>query len=533
MNKQITAHQLEKLHMRSIVNLDTAEALKHLGMFIDAGTDAGNPKSIDRALRQLEILDSRQLSDDHAVVTHYYKANAYGALAGIHHGKSNALTLRWNCTDTLKQMFHLNSAISHKGFDAQNPVLQCQILTNYGNLLKEVGRVIDAIAQWDRALSILPNFGKARGGRGLGLARYTSLQGEGLNKEILAQHAYDSLVSASKSDAFFESDDAEQANSYYQHFANQLAGYFLIDEIREQNYLDEGELGRTKAERAYRAWCLDNRLVLNPLNELGSWTAAAADVLTLPGLTVKISDKLNGARPPPIFGFFNQLKQEYASARFMLYEGITSNGVHFADRQVKIAETLDYSEFSLATERIRTAYRIAYSLLDKVAVLLNSYLGLGHEDTEKLKKLSFSNVWFSKKTSLLPQIQESQNIGLCGLYWLSRELHDGDLKLSTAADSRELHVIRNELEHKYLKVREGWAAPFIDKDAGDYAYTLGSNELEAKALRVMEIARSALLYLTFAIEHEELIKADSSSKALTVKMHVETMKSSRKRRDHF
>lgn len=107
MNKQITAHQLEKLHMRSIVNLDTAEALKHLGMFIDAGTDAGNPKSIDRALRQLEILDSRQLSDDHAVVTHYYKANAYGALAGIHHGKSNALTLRWNCTDTLKQMFHL------------------------------------------------------------------------------------------------------------------------------------------------------------------------------------------------------------------------------------------------------------------------------------------------------------------------------------------------------------------------------------------------------------------------------------------
>ena len=84
-----------------------------------------------------------------------------------------------------------------------------------------------------------------------------------------------------------------------------------------------------------------------------------------------------------------------------------------------------------------------------------------------------------------------------------------------------------------MKVQEGWAAPFIDKQVGDYAYTLGSHELEAKALRVMQIARSALFYLTFSLEYEENMKADTRSTDLVATMPILSMKASRKRRDHF
>lgn len=534
MNRQLTLQQLEKLRKPTIHKLDTAAALDHLGVLIDAGTNAACKKTIDRALHQLKALDQRQHSDHHAVLSHYFRANAYSALVDIQHYRSAQHTLMWNCPEIQQQILALNSAIKHKGFGTLEPMRQCQILTNYGNLLKDVGRVIDAIAQWDKALSILPNFGKARGARGLGLGGYTAMQTDGWHQAILAQHAYDSLESASNPDAYFESDDAEQANLYYRPRAKHLLEHFHIDEIREQNYLVKGELGKSKAERAYRAWCLKHRLVLNPLNDLGSWIAASSDELTLPSFSEKFIDKRNGALTPPIFGFFNQLKQEYASARFMLYEGVTAKGVHFSDLQVEIAETHDFSEFSLATERIRTAFRIAYSLLDKIASLLSSYMGFDNDDSWKKKILSFKNVWFKGiSNSLMPQLLESKNIGLCGLYWLSKELHEEELILTTAADARDLHAIRNALEHKYMKVQEGWAAPFIDKEVGDYAYTLGSHELEAKALRVMQIARSALFYLTFAIEYEENMKADTRSTDLVTTMPILSMKASRKRRDHF
>lgn len=534
MNSQLTPEQLGKLRELTIHKLDTAAALDHLALLIDAGTNAACKKTIDRALHQLQALDQRQLSDHHEVLSHYYRSNAYNTLAAIHRYRSAQHTLLWIYPEVQQQMLSLNSAISHKGFGTLEPFRQCQILTNYGNLLNDVGRVIDAIPQWDKALSILPNFGKARGGRGLGLGLYASLQKDGWHRAILAQHAYDSLESASKPDAYFESDDAEEANLYYRPRAKRLQEHFRIDEIREQNYLVKGDLGKSKAERAYREWCLKHRLVLNPLNDLGPWIAASGDELTLPGLSVKFSDRRSGALPPPIFGYFNQLKQEYVSARFMLYEGISAKGVHFSDRQVDIAETYDYSEFSLATERIRTAFRVAYSLLDKIAFLLNSYMGFSDDDSEKKKILGFKNVFFKGYTkSLIPQILESKNLALCGLYWLSKELHEDELIFSTAADARELHTIRNALEHKYLKVQEGWATPFIDRQVGDFAYTLGSHELEAKALRVMQIARSALFYLTFAIEHEEALKADTRSTDLVATMPIVSRKESRKRRDNF
>src|SRR5690606_35055366 len=46
--------------------------------------------------------------------------------------------------------------------------------------------------------------------------------------------------------------------------------------------LNEHSLGRSKMERQYRAWALDNGLFLSPLNDLGAYPIAAHDVLHLP-----------------------------------------------------------------------------------------------------------------------------------------------------------------------------------------------------------------------------------------------------------
>src|SRR3546814_18053776 len=53
-------------------------------------------------------------------------------------------------------------------------------------------------------------------------------------------------------------------------------------------------------------------------------------------------------------------------------------------------------------------------------------------------------------------VKAHANWPLRGLSWRSKELFDEQLKQSNAADARELHDIRNAIEHKYLKVHAGW-----------------------------------------------------------------------------
>src|SRR5690606_15043991 len=84
-------------------------------------------------------------------------------------------------------------------------------------------------------------------------------------------------------------------------------------------------------ELAYRKWCLAERLFLNDLNDLGMDPIAAADVLTLPSLTTA----LNSAQPSA-FGFFNQMKQEFVTARYFFFRGTMADRPHFSDRDVTL-----------------------------------------------------------------------------------------------------------------------------------------------------------------------------------------------------
>ena len=250
----------------------------------------------------------------------------------------------------------------------------------------------------------------------------------------------------------------------------------------------------------------------------------------LPPLTEGSNDRPDGHLPPPIVGFFSQMKQEYVSARFTLFEGMSSSRVHFSDRGVALTDTLDYPLYSLGSERVRMAFRIAYSLLDKVAFLVDRYWALG----KVLDRISFKNVWMvENKARLLPQFEERDNLPLRGLFWLSKELFDDQLKHTTAADARELHSIRNALEHTYLRVSEGWAKPFSINAASNNGFgtAIGSDELEAKAIRVMQLARSALFYVSFAIGVEERKKQRTKPGQFICSMQLYSLDDRRKRRD--
>jgi len=135
------------------------------------------------------------------------------------------------------------------------------------------------------------------------------------------------------------------------------------------------------------------------------------------------------------------------------------------------------------------------------------------------------------KSRLHNRFHDYANWPLRGLFWLSKELFDDQLKRTTGPDARELHDIRNALEHKFLQVHEGWALPFMSKaPSGEgFSFSIDSDFLEAKALRVMKISRAAMIQVSLAIGVEERAKALPDE--LVGSMPLVGLEDARKRRD--
>ncbi len=210
-------------------------------------------------------------------------------------------------------------------------------------------------------------------------------------------------------------------------------------------------------------------------------------------------------------GFYNQLKQEYVSARFLFYEGLSAEATHFSDRGVLLYNTLDYPSYSVATEKMKAAFRIAYSLLDKIAYFLNKYLRLEIPE----RSVYFRSIWYedgNKHKGVRETFTTLKNWPLVGLFWLSKDLYENraDFKETIEPSAQAMYEVRNHVEHKYLKLHDSmWSGPMTEDDevrAGltdSLAYSMYRTDFEEKTLKIIKITRAALIYLSLAICVEE------------------------------
>ena len=199
------------------------------------------------------------------------------------------------------------------------------------------------------------------------------------------------------------------------------------------------------------------------------------------------------------------------SARYLCYEGINERQPHFSDREVLLYNTLDYPSYSVATERIKSAFRICYSIFDKAAFFLNHYLDLAIPE----KSVKFRTFWYieqSRKKGLRADFENRQNWPLRGLFWLSKDLYEEEVGFKEAIepDARELSEIRNHLEHKYLKLHgDDWRGPSPANDelsrslSDTLAFSMYRRDFERKTLKLLKLSRAALVYLSLAIHCEE------------------------------
>lgn len=178
------------------------DALEQVGLLIDGGFDEGDPNLTTMAFGLIEALESRELQPEQFALLHYLKSNAW-ANRIVEKGEQHSWV--WEQDALANQLLELRFALNHQGFDKLPVARKCQIYTNLGNQLNAVGRFVEAIECWDRALEIEPDFAMAHANRAIGFVHYAQSLYDPGHRNVLMLVGYDGFQAAIAPIAIYES----------------------------------------------------------------------------------------------------------------------------------------------------------------------------------------------------------------------------------------------------------------------------------------------------------------------------------------
>lgn len=461
-----------------------ADAVARTCLLTDLALELERKDGLACAVTWYEVLEQKGICGEHAIFLDYIRA---GAIAGERYGTQ----WQWEQPTLARELFYLRRAISHEKFAQIPDVMKCMCLNNLGSRLRVAGRAIEALECWRRALEVLPNFGMALYNRARTLAAYAeALEDAGL-RALFLWVAHKEASAALAPTACYTDIRDERIREDARKLKQWIESVVDVDGIAALDPLTSPDTSATEEERDYRHWCLVNYLYLTPSNDLGPYTVASADSKGLEAHVVRID------APHKFESFFDQMKQEYVSARWLLYEGLIMKASHFSDRDTFLQATEPRASLSLAIEKIKAAYRISYSLFDKVGFFMNAYMDLGIPD----RQVSFRTLWRTgEKKPIRRQFDLTGNWAFCALYWLAKDFLEKANDEVAEPQALRLSDIRNYLEHKYLRVTVA-EAPSAPPD--DLALMVSREQFEREAVHLLKLARSALIYLAIGVGLEE------------------------------
>ena len=462
----------------------------------DLAVELGRKDGLACALAWYDALEQKSIRGLLAIALDYSRANA---IAGERYGTK----WQWEQPTLAREIFYLRRAVSHREFAQIPKTIRCTCLNNLGNRLRVAGRAIEALEYWRRTLEVQPNFGMALCNRAIMLANYAEALEDTEDQALFWWVAHKEASAALAQTALYTDVRDEATRGVTKTLKERIESVLDMERIAADGVdpLTSQDTAPTEEERDYRRWCLVNCLYLNPLNDLGPYTVATTDSTGLASHVVPVES-------PHIFeSFFGQMKQEYVSARWLLYEGLTVKKPHFSDRDVFLQATEPRPSLSLAIEKVKVAYRISYSLFDKVGFFMNAYMQLGIPD----KKVSFRALWRTgENTPIRREFDLTGNWGFCALYWLAKDFFEKANDAVAEPQARGLSDIRNHIEHKYLRVTVA-EPPTLPPN--DLAFMVSREQFEGKAMHLLKLARSALVYLAIGVGYEERRRAGEPGRA--------------------
>lgn len=478
------------LNLDNLNDFEPNQVVGILGLIFETSREHANINDLKVGLDFSEKQNLENFDDHDKMIFHYNVANGWSYLQMLTQEINSDDFWVFKFQELEKQIINLRLALifSERINDDFN---KCQILTNLGNLFSHIGRFSEAQLFWHKALEITPDFPMAIGNIGFGIYHYAIALYDRGHQSIFFKFAYKYLT------AILESDIYPEAKQSFSALARDLETRFDNKQLKNLEGLGTYKLGKSKSEQKYRKWCSDNKLFLNPINDITIESISAHDCILLPTMILEFD------QPPVYQTIFNQLKQEFVTGRFLLFEGITLKRHHYSDKGNLQMDTLDYATYSFSIEKVKIAFRMCYSILDKIGYLLNDYLDLGF----KPEQVSFRKIWYSYKNNkpngLNPKISSTKNWAFRGLYWLSKDLYEKeDLEFisSIEPDAKDLALMRNFIEHKSFKTVEFGELSIVDNGL---TFLISRTEFELRTLKLFRLVRAAMIYLSLGINQEE------------------------------
>ena len=369
-----------------------------------------------------------------------------------------------------------------------------QIWVNLGNCFNTLGRVLDALECYEKAIALEPNHGMALGNKGAGLYYYATVAGE--HQGTFLREAYSLLAQA------FEKGVNTEAVPYFNNYLEEIKRRFKGREHVLENqpkYPGISSKGDSEIEKFSSKFCLDNKLYLNICNYCQQCDAAFGDTAVIRKMIVPLTkhndkDWLKDDQYLRLSRYLNQIKQDYVTARFMLmlsrYKELNLDFVH---RRVKIIDTLDYNLHNTYVELVKVSFKGFYGVLDKVAYFINDYLRLGIPD----RRVSFGAVWYQslRDKTIREQILATESFSLNALFSLHQDFEDGEFK--------NLRLTRDALTHRFVNVKL-----FHDKEDIE---NMSESSLISLTFELARATRNAILYLLQFVHTEEVKKEREST----------------------
>lgn len=445
--------------------------------------------------------------------------------------------------------------------------LRSRLITNLANELDHQGRRLEALALYQEPIdsgNIHAVLGKGRCLTGLAHSFYDYAHAFYLRREAAAcfiealaridefpisqKQAIESTPFYSKFLRRFAEDESDHGNDYPK-----------LDD-------SSGGKPHRKDKQAYFAWCAVNRLFINELNVISTSHAVYSDILTLPTFSTRFNPLLSAAEELRFHGHFDEMKTDYCYARYLAYlaNSISLFDDHFFNSTFAHVDTLDYEINNLKTNHLKSCFRISYSIFDKISFFLHRFFELDKVKNDHM--VDFKKVWFKPGSQKLKDIfQDSDNEHFRALYFISHEIRQGggntpvdeDSSYWFDPDTERLFKIRNAMEHRSLKLVDGIGLRALNchkeevdsrhaeldekrselkllKEAlslnpdlepqikkierrifnieqdllekarmGSYSLVIGVEEFEALTIKLLTLAKDALIYLSLAVHHEE------------------------------
>ena len=437
------------------------------------------------------------------------------------------LYLARNAFEILNIEINENNRISEKEFIFMLN-FQWQLSVNYANLFYQNGRFTKAV----EILSIFDNeniFPMGIAQLGMKIYELSRCHYDSSHQTIMLYKAYHYIKQADESDnPFPEKEEMQRLLNYYKNNIISILGQEYLDKSYTINDFLNFSDNKSVDETNYWEWVANNKLALNLLNDVFDSVEVGYDPMYLPSMT----EKIEGKKIQYLFGLFNQIKQEYVSARFLAYEGFSVREPHFSDKGVYLINTLDYPIYGLGIEKIKACYRAVYSIFDKIAFFLNKYFELGIKGNAGYIRIFSPEKNTNDKIKLL-DIAEN-NYSLLGMWWLFKDVRNVNINDDGTINKKEeykhidnvmskISKVRNEMEHGFLKVLDFFDEEIpIDSRLDQLAYNISFIDFEKLTLQLLKYVREAIILLVFSIKREEEIKkSHRNTDEILVPMHVD------------